>query len=129
KIDEDDMKKGASTFSTDLVIEADREISDVMPNASKKIYGLLEEPPVLSLEELEIIVRDENMNEDQFRKLVECMIYFGILGLERDGTTKYIWDVGYDMDIIAAERQKFPGAIRFAINAAFWPALRIREAS
>jgi hypothetical protein len=47
--------------------------------------------------------------------------------LARDDRVKYIWDVGYDMDIIAAERKKFSGAIRFAVNPALWPALRIQE--
>jgi hypothetical protein len=126
KIEEEDILKGVGTFSTDLLIEADREISDVMPLARRKIYNLIEERTLLTLDELEILLRDQEMSKDEFEKLVSYMVYFGTLGLERDGRTRFIWDVGYDMDIIAAERQKFSGTVRFAVNPALWPALRIQ---
>jgi hypothetical protein len=126
KVEEDDILKGVATFSTDLVIEVDREISDVMPTARKSIYNLVEENAILSLDELEILIRREDMSTDDFDRLISYMIYFGTLGLERDGRTKFILDVGYDMDMIEAERRKFSGTIRFVVNPALWPQLRIK---
>jgi hypothetical protein len=41
-----------------------------MPGARKKIYNLLEEDPLLSLEELEILMLDEKMSREEFEKLI-----------------------------------------------------------
>jgi hypothetical protein len=129
KIEEEDIRKGVSTFSTDVVIEANREISDVMPEADKKIYALVSERPALTFDELEILLGRDGWDRSQLEKLIRHMIYFSILGIERDGDIKYIYDVGYDMNVINAEINKFSGAIRYYLHPAFWPALRIQAAA
>lgn len=114
----------------DLIVEANREIEDVMPAASKKIYNFVgEQSPSFTYEELEILIGDSSWKPELFRKLVENLLYFSILGLERDGQVKYIYDVGYDMEMLRAEIQKFSGVIRYHIHPAFWPALKIGEAA
>jgi hypothetical protein len=129
KIEEEDFKKGVATFSTDLIVEASRELADVMPIAAKKIYAFVEEEnPTFTFEELEILMSESTWQPTQFEKLVHHMLYFSILGLERDGEVKYIYDVGYDMDILRAEIKKFSGVIRYHVHPAFWPALRVGAA-
>jgi hypothetical protein len=97
-----------------------------MPGAAKKIYSFVgEERPVFTREELEILIGDSTWPVGQFDKLIEHMLYFSILGIEREGEVKYIYDVGYDMGILRAEIRKFSGVIRYYIHAAFWPALKI----
>lgn len=100
KIEEDEIRKGLKNFSTDLVIEADREISDVLPAARKKIYALVNESPSLSFDELEILFSETAWPSGTLEKLLQHMLYFSILGIERDGEAKYVYDVGYDMEII-----------------------------
>jgi hypothetical protein len=126
RIDEEDIMKGLSSFSNDLVVEADRELSDVMPGSAKKIYSFVGERPSFSLEELEILLDDSNWKNGEFSKLVERLVYFSILGIERNDEVRFIYDVGYDMNIIRAEIAKFSGTIRYRLHPAFWPALKIR---
>jgi hypothetical protein len=130
RIDEEDIRKGVSSFSTDLVVEANREITDVMPAATKKIYAFVEEEkPIFTLDELEILLSESHWPIGQFEKLVEHMVYFSILGVEREGEVTYIYDVGYDMDVVRATVQKFSGIIRYYVHPAFWPALKIGAAN
>jgi hypothetical protein len=129
KIEEDEIKKGLKTYSTDLVIEADREISDVMPEARKKIYALVNESPSFTLDELEILFAESSWPAGTLEKLLKNMLYFSIFGIERDSEVRYIYDVGYDMEILSAEIKKFSGAIRYHLHPAFWPALGIQRTS
>lgn len=125
RIEEDDIRKGMENFSTDLVIEADREMVDVLPTASEKIYNFVSERPSFTYDELEILLGDSAGNMD-VAKTIEYMIYFGTLGIERSGERRYIYDVGYDMKVLQAEIAKFRESIRYVLNPAFWPALRIQ---
>lgn len=127
KIDEEDIIKGLAVFSNDLLIEADRELSDVMPQASKKIYALLGENPSFTYDELEILLGDSSWTNGELEKLIKRMVYFSVLGIERENEVRYIYDAGYDMNIINAEIQKFSGTIKYRLHPAFWPALRIKE--
>lgn len=126
RIEEDDIIKGLSSFSNDLVIEADRELSDVMPMATKKIYSFVGEKPTFTRDELEILLSDGSVTPEDFEKLLDRLVYFSILGVRRNEEIKYIYDVGYDMNIIRAEIKKFFGTVTFHLHPAFWPALRIQ---
>lgn len=97
--------------------------------ARGKIYNLVDEQPTFTFEELEILLGDSSWAVGEFQKLLEHLIYFSILGVERNGEIKYIYDVGYDMNILRAEVKKFSGIIRYYLHPAFWPALEIQKAA
>jgi hypothetical protein len=125
RIDEDDLRKGMESFSIDLVIEADREMSDVLPGAAGRIYNFVDENHSYSYDDLQILLKGQNDSDEDLLKLVEYMLYFGTLGIQRNNEVRYIYNVGYDMNILRAEITKFHATVRYVINPAFWPALRI----
>ncbi len=103
--------------------------ADVMPAAEKKLYSFVgEEKPFFPTEEIEILLGESSWPSGQLEKLLEHLLYFSIIGIERDGQIRYIYDVGYDMDILQAELKKFSGVIRYHLHPAFWPALKIGRA-
>ncbi len=100
-----------------------------MPAAEKKLYSFVgEEKPFFPTEEIEILLGESSWPSGQLEKLLEHLLYFSIIGIERDGQIRYIYDVGYDMDILQAELKKFSGVIRYHLHPAFWPAQKIGSA-
>ncbi|WP_409019116.1 P-loop ATPase, Sll1717 family [Brevundimonas vesicularis] len=126
-IDDTDVKKGVERFSRNLLIEADRELTDIHRYAEGILYNLIGEKSVLTRERIyEVIFVDKYKDLDK-ETVIDRLLYFGFLGIFRNGKSKYIYDVGYDMSLLKAEIAKFSDEIRFEINPAFYAVLYITE--
>lgn len=124
-MEEDDIEKGVNAFSQDVLIEADREITDVMPETKQLLYQFMGERSLLSKGELNLLLSRQIESQDDIDRVVERLLYFGFIGLERAGATRYIYNVAYNMELLKVELSKFSGQVRYQINPAFWPALYI----
>jgi hypothetical protein len=62
--------------------------------------------------------------------IVENLLWYGFLGIVSDkGSRDYIYSVNYDMNMLRALIAKQGSDVVFCINPAFWPGLRIADAS
>lgn len=127
RIEVGDLERAEEVYSQDLVIEADRELSDVLPRASKLIYEFIEEPVEMSRSKLLEIINRRVGDPEDIPQIIDFLIYFGILGVRNGGTgdVEYIHNVHYNPELIYAKMRRWGEATRFVVNPAFVPALEL----
>ena len=130
QIEEEDIRKGLTTYSTDLLIEIDQELTDIDSRAAGLIYVFLNEQSALSRDDLEVLIDIKRVSSEHVDRIIEFLIYYGFLGI-RIGTAdpRYIHEVGYDMKVMEISIEKHANALKYTVNPAFWPALAIYESA
>lgn len=124
KILEDDIEKGLTAYSTDLLTDIGYEIHDVDSQTEDILYAFIGSKSTISRGNVNSVLLDfgvENINLD---KIFELLLWYGFIGIVVDGEPKYIYDFNYSMKLVLGILKKKPG-IGFYINPAFWPALMI----
>ena len=126
QIEEEDIYKGLTGYSTDLLIDIDQELTDIDEHASELIYVFRREQSDFSKDELGILFDLKQIPSNKIDRIIEFLLYYGFLGL-RVGASEpeYIHDVGYDMKVMKTTIGKHANALSFVVNPAFWPALSI----
>jgi len=128
KIQLDDISKGLASYSTDLLIDIDHEITQIDESAAGLIYVFLNERSRCTKDDIGLLMEIKGVSPDKVERITEFLLYYGFLGLEIAGAeAKYIHDVNYDMRILKTSMEKHPNAMRYIVNPAFWPALSIIE--
>lgn len=125
KIDQEDIIKGLAAYSEDLLLELDRELTDVFPEAKDILYHLLDAASLISVEALTSLMRESGISNDAVIKVIDFLLYYGVIGLYADDKATYIYDVNYDLRKLAIRIQRANNEAHFSINPAFWPALNI----
>ena len=126
KILPDDIEKGLQSYSNDLVVEADQELTNILPAAADLIYYFIGEGYLFSLEELELLFEDHGVSRNMYRDLTRFSLYFGLFGIKVGmKEPRYIFDVGYDMKRLDVPISKAGATVQYILNPAFWPALGV----
>lgn len=126
KIEEEDIEKGLRTYSNDLLVELDHELTDVFPAARDLLYHFLDAVAVMSDREVSALVRSADVGNDNVRRIIEFLIYYGVLGLRTEDGDLYIYQVNYNPKMIEARARRASDKAFYVINPAFWPALNIK---
>jgi hypothetical protein len=127
RIEEEDMEKGLRAYSNDLLVELDHELTDVFPAARDLLYHFLDAQAVMSDGELSALIRSAGVEGANVRRIIEFLIYYGVLGLRTEDGDLYIYQVNYNPKMIEARAQRAGNNAFYVINPAFWPALNIRR--
>lgn len=128
KIEPEDITKGLQSYSNDLVLEADRELTDVEPSAEGLLYEFVGEPTEMSEEDLHLLLQVQGVATDKIQNVTDYLLYLGSLGIKvGDEDPRYIYDFGYDLRILNAIRRKNSDRLLFVLNPAFWPALEVKS--
>lgn len=126
KILDEDIEKGMHSYSSDLVLEADRELSDVIPRAADLLYEFVGESSEMHESKLLELILSSGIIEEDLHTVVDCLLYFGFLGLKiRDEEPRYIYNCNYDIKILKALYRKNTDHVKFVLNPAFWLALDV----
>jgi len=126
KIDEEDIEKGLRAYSNDLLVELDHELTDVFPAARDLLYHFLDAAAVMNDGELSTLIKSAGIEDATVRRVIEFLIYYGVLGLRTEDGDLYIYQVNYNPKMIEARAQRAGEQALYAINPAFWPALNIK---
>jgi hypothetical protein len=128
RIESEDIRKGLSLFSTDLVHEISLEIRDVFPAAEDILYAFIDVEPQVTKEELDELFAEFKFRSDQLEQINNILIWYGVLGIVlTNGETEYIYSVNYDMRLLQGKIRKLnETGLVFSINPAFWPGLGIK---
>lgn len=129
KIDQEDYYKGLKTYSQDLLIELDRELSDVYPIAKDLLYHFIDCNSDISISDLEKILHDAGISNDMHESIRDFLLYHGVLGLKIGGKEQYIFDVGYDLKQLVFRMKPMGNDVVFVMNSAFEPALEVKNSS
>lgn len=121
---EEDIKKGLTAYSTDLLADIGYEISDVESNVDDILYAFIGSSSKLKKEEISSVLVEFGVEESHFKKIFELLLWYGFVGVVVNQDAKYIYDFNYSMKLLVGIIKK-KGDIEYIINPAFWPALMI----
>lgn len=128
KIQAEDIRKRLRAYSNDILIDADQELTDIEPKAARLMYQFLEEASEFSGEDLRLLLNKNDLTREEIDRVIEFLLYYGFLGIRyAGGESQYIYDVGYNMEILKTLIRKNLNTITYTFNPAFWPALRIQH--
>jgi energy-coupling factor transporter ATP-binding protein EcfA2 len=128
RIEEPDIARGLKTYAQDLVIEVDRELSDVFPKAKKLIYEFSEENREFLHDDLSTLIQCTGLTEDEAAKVISFLLYYGVLGIKKQSEDAlYIYDVNYDIDMLHVRIRKWTASTLYVVNPALWPALQSKR--
>ncbi|WP_110455874.1 P-loop ATPase, Sll1717 family [Shewanella algidipiscicola] len=126
RILEEDINKGLTAYSTDLLADIGYEINDVENNGDDILYAFIGSEPLVSKIDVFMVLADFGVDEQYCERIFELLLWYGFLGLIIESEPKYIYDFNYSMKLMAGIIKK-KGNILYQINPAFWPALMINE--
>lgn len=127
RIHDEDIEKGLSAYSVDLLTDIGYEINDVQSGTEDILYSFIESPPYLPKEDINAILRDAGVSDDVMEKTFELLLWYGFLGIKINDDEKYIYDFNYSMKVFEGLINKRCDQLMYCINPAFWPALIISE--
>jgi hypothetical protein len=129
KVGDQDIEKGLAAYSHDLLEELDRELTDVYPEAKDLLYYFLDAPAVLTAVQLNAILGEAGIDPNAREKVVDFLLYYGVLGTRFGDTDHFIYSVNYDLKVLKIRAGRHNEAADYVVNPAFWPALGIKSAS
>jgi hypothetical protein len=129
RISEIDIDKGLTAYSQDLLEELDRELTDVYPGAKDLLYYFLDAPEVLTAQNLDAILTEAEIDRQEREKVVDFLLYYGVLGTRLGDTDHFIYSVNYDLKVLKIRAQRHQGTADYVVNPAFCPALDIKTAA
>lgn len=127
RIDEQDIKEGLSTYSTETIKEIGLEIRDVLPDAGDVLYAFLGENREMSRSHVLELINKTIANAVDSTAIFTMLLWHGVLGLRRSpDQVTYIHDVNYDILRLSGLIQKLAnGDPVICINPALWAGLEI----
>jgi hypothetical protein len=129
RISEVDIDKGLTAYSQDLLEELDRELSDVYPRAKDLLYYFLDVPEVLTAQNLDAILTEAGIDQPEQEKVIDFLLYYGVLGTRLGDTDHFIYSVNYDLKVLKIRARRHQGTADYVVNPAFCPALGIKTAA
>jgi hypothetical protein len=129
KVGDQDIEKGLAAYSHDLLEELDRELTDVYPEAKDLLYYFLDAPAVLTAVQLNAILGEAGIDPNAREKVVDFLLYYGVLGTRFGDTDHFIYSVNYDLKVLKIRAGRHSEAADYVVNPAFWPALGIKSPS
>ena len=123
---EEDIEKGLTAYSTDLLTDIGYEIHDVENNVDDVLYAFIDSKSIVKKDEIFSVLGEFGVDDKFLEKIFELLLWYGFIGLNINGETKYIYDFNYSMQLMAGTIKK-KGDVEYLINPAFWPALMIEE--
>jgi energy-coupling factor transporter ATP-binding protein EcfA2 len=128
KIEPEDITRGLLTYAQDLIIEIDRELTDIFPMAKGLIREFSEENSEFSHDELLILIQVAGLSENEAQIVINVLLYYGVIGVKKVGEEPmYIYDVNYGIEMLHVRIRKWAQSTKYIVTPALWPALRTRE--
>jgi hypothetical protein len=126
RIEDSDFEKGLKAYSLDLITEADQELTDIVGEDTSLLYHFIGEGSEFEPSKLERLISGAGVPPDTIPKIIEFMLYYGFLGVKvSDESSRFIFDVGYDMKLMKVLIAKAKDGITYILNPAFHAALNL----
>ncbi|SDA65129.1 hypothetical protein SAMN03159475_2577 [Pseudomonas sp. NFPP33] len=126
KISQEDIEKGLSAYSTDLLTDISYEINDVANNGNDILYAFIGCRSKLTREEITHCLTEYGTEDTSINQIIDLLLWYGFIGIEISSEAKYIYDFNYSMQLMSGIIKKTRD-ISYSINPAFWPALMISQ--
>ena len=100
KIQEQDILEGVKHFSYDIIQEISREIRDIMPEVSDALFMFIGQDNILDTETLNQLFEKEGIKAENWEKLTDFLLWYGVIGIYDNENVKYIYNTNYDLSIL-----------------------------
>ena len=128
RIETEDITQGLLTYARDLIIEVNRELTDIFPRAKGLIREFSEENSEFTHEELVLLIQLAGLSEEDAQSVINFWLYYGVLGVRKAGEEiLYIYDVSYDIEMLHVRIKKWAKSAKYVVTPALWPALRTKD--
>lgn len=117
-----DIEKGLRTYSSDLLQELDAELTQVFPAAQDLLYHFMDSKKALSLADLNKIFDTAGIEKTDHKRLLDFLLYYGVIGIKIGEDEYFIFDVNYDLKVLEIRAARAGSSALYPINPAFWPA-------
>jgi len=125
-VEEEDIIKGLSAYSTDLLTDIGYEINDIFPKAKDVLYAFISSAPSISKEKIYELLREFEVIEEDADSVFKLLLWHGFFGVNLgEEETKYIYDFNYNHKLLEGVIKRNRSLVTFSIHPAFWPALII----
>lgn len=127
KITKEDILKGCSAYSNDLLAELGLEIRDVYPSAHDLLYAFIGAKRLLQRDEVLRILSHFGIPDSDQEEVIRLLMWFGFLGFVwSDGSHRYIYSFHYNMKVMSGSHTGLLNSgVTYTVNPAFVPALGI----
>lgn len=122
----EDIDKGLTAYSTDLLADIGYEINDIANNGSDILYAFINCKSKLTKEEITTTLTDFGLTTESTENIIELLLWYGFIGIELNTEAKYIYDFNYSMQLLNGIIKKAKEPF-YIINPAFWPSLMIDQ--
>lgn len=125
-ITDNDIAKGFTAFSADILTDISLEIRDVYPNHDSILSAFYLSKEKLSKEELYTLLNEQVGDYKIVENIVEILLWYGFLGVQNsEDEVSYIYDVAYNIELLNAIIKKKGNRLLYVINPAFAPSLHL----
>lgn len=100
KIQENDILDGLKQFSYDIIQEISREIRDVLPKVKDALFMFIGREEILDTNLLNDLYNYEGIEKDDWDKLTDFLLWYGVLGIYDGNSVKYIYNTNYDLSVL-----------------------------
>ncbi|WP_143106110.1 hypothetical protein [Bradyrhizobium sp. Gha] len=81
----------------------------------------------MTTSEIEEIFKEAGVDDSEYKRLLEFLLYCGVLGVRIKDDEYFIFDVNYDLKVLEIRASRAKGDAFYVVNPAFGPALGILE--
>ena len=75
------------------------------------------------------ILDGAGIDSADLNRVVDFLLYYGVLGIRINGDDYFIYDTNYDLKPLKIRASRTDNDFRYIINQAFWPALNVVKSS
>tara|TARA_R110002049_G_scaffold246586_1_gene420669 strand:- start:283 stop:2607 length:2325 start_codon:yes stop_codon:yes gene_type:complete len=124
-INESDIEKGLSAYSSDLLRDIGFELRDVASETENILYSFIGCNSELSEHDVVSMISESLKTEEDSSKIFSLLLWYGFLGIKiNSDEPKFIYDFSYNKELMDGVKNRSVECT-ICINQAFWPALMI----
>lgn len=118
-VEESDCIAGVSEHANYLVSDFGYEIRDVSGLPSTILYAFRGVSDILTKDEAKECLVLHGIEEEALDEAFDLLLWYGILGVgDTSETVKFIYDFGYDSEMLRADLKRYGDDILFVVNPA-----------
>lgn len=106
RILDEDIEKGLTAYSTDLLTDIGYEIHDVENDVDDVLYAFIGSKSTIKIDEIYSVLGEFGVGSQFFEKIFELLLWYGFLGLNINGEAKYIYNFNYSMKLMGGVIKK-----------------------
>ena len=89
------------------------------------LYHFLDAPAAMTRDQLAMVFDSAELDVDIHEKVLDFLLYYGVLGIRTDDHEYFIYTVNYDLRMLKIRGRRGKKDTRYVLNLAFWPTFDI----